>query len=57
MINEDYGVMPVVYFDQCLGTAHFKLWLKYAFSMFLCKKSENGRKRKKAEKTRKSIKN
>ena len=30
--------------------------LKYAFSMFLCKKSENGRKRKKAEKTRKSIK-
>ena len=53
MINEDYGVMPVVYFDQCLGTAHFKLWLKYAFSMFLCKNlktEEKGKKLKKQEK-------
>ena len=25
----------VVYFDQHLGTAHFKHWLKYAFLIFL----------------------
>ena len=26
---------PVVYFDQCLGDAHSKRWLKYIFSNFL----------------------
>ena len=36
---------PVVYFNQHLGAAHPKGWLKYAFSMFFVqerkKKQEN----------------
>ena len=33
----------VVYFDQCLGAAHFKCRLKYAFSSFFMQKAEKGR--------------
>ena len=29
----------VVYFDQCLGTAHSKDWSKYAFAAFVVLKS------------------
>ena len=31
--------LSVVYFDQRLGAAHSKRWLKYAFSTFFCLKA------------------
>ena len=41
MINSGFSIpshdslrLGVVYFDQCLGVAHYKRWLKYAFSTF-----------------------
>ena len=36
-----------VYFNPCLGPAHSERWSKYAFSTFLSKKAEKGRKSKK----------
>ena len=35
-MEEDLSVsVSVVYFDQCLGAAHSKRWLKSPFSVFL----------------------
>ena len=40
----------VVFFDQCLGAAHYKHWLKSVFSIFFEQKSwKKGRKSKKIE--------
>ena len=39
--------VPVVYVDQCLGAAHSKRWLKYAFSIFCAEKLKKMQKSKK----------
>ena len=41
----DTGLRAVVYFDQCLGAAHSKHWLKYSFSMFFVLKAEKCKKK------------
>ena len=44
-------LISVVYFDQQLGAAHSKPWLKYAFLTFLGLKAKKTKKCKNVEKT------
>ena len=41
--------LHVLYFDQCLGAAHPKCWLKYVLSTFFAPKSWKRRKNKKID--------